>query len=255
MIRTDKTIAKCEMRNVKCLYLDSQFVIRNRHSEKGAALAGLMAMMTIMALLMLAAAPSLVMDTKRSKEEEAIARGEEIAQAIATFARYSNRLPKSIDELREGVSIPGRTKKLMILRESAAIDPLSESGEWKLIQPSDTKTLTAFQRKVVNYTGSNAVENPQPKAIFDPILGRILSSINTETDEEEEEAPGGEDNSQNIDAPFVGVASRSQRKSVIAYYGIERHDRWVFTPLLRGTGNQGGNFPVVAPIPRTQVVR
>jgi hypothetical protein len=33
--------------------------------------------------------------------------------------------------------------------------------------------------------------------------------------------------------PFVGVASRSRRESVLTYYGIERHDQWIFTPLFR----------------------
>ncbi|MDT7604929.1 MAG: hypothetical protein QOF61_2926, partial [Acidobacteriota bacterium] len=26
---------------------------------------------------------------------------------------------------------------------------------------------------------------------------------------------------------------RSRRKSVLTYYGIERHDRWIFTPAYR----------------------
>jgi hypothetical protein len=29
------------------------------------------------------------------------------------------------------------------------------------------------------------------------------------------------------------VASRSQRNSVIYYFGIDRHDYWIFTPLFR----------------------
>ncbi|MCA1642010.1 MAG: hypothetical protein LC785_08685 [Acidobacteria bacterium] len=49
----------------------------------------------------------------------------------------------------------------------------------------------------------------------------------------EEEAPGGEDNEPNGTGPFIGVVSRSRRKSVLTYYGIERHDRWIFTPAYR----------------------
>ena len=48
-----------------------------------------------------------------------------------------------------------------------------------------------------------------------------------------ESAPGGEDSSDNTIGPFLGVASRSERDSVITYYGIERHDQWIFTPLFR----------------------
>jgi hypothetical protein len=33
--------------------------------------------------------------------------------------------------------------------------------------------------------------------------------------------------------PFVGVASRSERASVLTFYGIEQHNQWIFTPLFR----------------------
>ncbi|HJU53084.1 MAG TPA: hypothetical protein VJ715_00885, partial [Pyrinomonadaceae bacterium] len=48
-----------------------------------------------------------------------------------------------------------------------------------------------------------------------------------------EEAPGGEDDSEDTSGPFIGVASRSRRSSILSYYGIERHDRWIFTPYFR----------------------
>jgi hypothetical protein len=35
---------------------------------------------------------------------------------------------------------------------------------------------------------------------------------------------------------FIGVISKSTSKSVIAYYGIENHSKWLFTPMFRGTG-------------------
>lgn len=227
--RTGKIITNCLSEN-------SEFAVSKRHSEKGAALIALMALMTIMALLMLAAAPNILIDVQRDKEEESIRRGEEIQEAIRLYALYKGVLPKNMDELLEGVSRPGSTKKLMILRPSAAKDPLSSTGEWKTIQANDTKTLNEFQRKLTTYTGSNAFSNPDPKQIFDPLAGRIVSSINAETTEDTD-PPGGEDDSDNVDGPFVGVVSRSQRKSVIAYYGIERHDRWIFTPLFRGVNN------------------
>jgi type II secretory pathway pseudopilin PulG len=210
-----------------------------------------MALMTIMALFMLAAAPSLLLDVQRAKEQEAIGRGEEIAEAIRIYVQLRGRLPQRMEDLTEGIPRPGSTKKRMILRQSAAIDPLSSTGEWKTIQSSEIKTINEFQRKLVNYTGSNTFSNPpSPNGIFDRIAGQVISAINTETDEDTE-PPGGEDTTQNVDGPFVAVMSRSQRKSVISYYGIERHDRWLFTPLFRGTGNQGG-FPrpgVPAPPP------
>jgi len=53
-----------------------------------------------------------------------------------------------------------------------------------------------------------------------PQMTNILDTGSTET------APGGEDTSANSSGPFLGVTSRSQRNSVMTYYGIERHDEW-----------------------------
>jgi hypothetical protein len=58
-------------------------------------------------------------------------------------------------------------------------------------------------------------------------MTNVLDTKSTDT------APGGEDNSESPSGPFVGVSSRSQRNSVITYFGIDRHDQWIFTPLFR----------------------
>jgi type II secretory pathway pseudopilin PulG len=226
------------------LSVNPQSAIRNPHSEKGASLISLMALMTIMALLLLAAAPSLLMDAQRSKEEEAIARGEEIAEAIRIYVFIKGKLPERMEDLTEGVSRPGTTKKLMILRQAAAIDPLSSTGEWKTIQSNEIKTINEFQRKLISYTGSNTFSNPRSNnqvnqaanQIFDGLARAAIGAVIDAETTEDTEPPGGEDTGQNVDGPFVAVMSRSQRKSVISYYGIERHDRWVFTPLFRGFG-------------------
>ncbi len=221
--------------------------IRNpKSSDSGAALIALLALMAIIALLLLAAAPSISQQIEREKELEAIHRGDEIAEAIRLYAQFKGTLPKNMDELLEGVQVRGRTKKLMILRESAAKDPLSSTGKWKLIQSNDFKTLANFQSKLSSYTGSTTFSNPQPQQVFDQIARGTISTVIDIKTSEETDPPGGEDDTENIDAPFVGVVSRSQTKAVMTFYGIERHDWWVFTPLFRGAGNGGGQnqFPI-----------
>lgn len=210
-----------------------------KSAECGSALVALLALMTIMAMVLIAAAPSLYQQVLREKELESMRRGEEVAEAIKLYMIYSpgNQPPKSMDDLLKGVQVPGRTKRLMILRESAAKDPLSSKGEWFLVQSND-KVLANFQRKLADYTGSQTFTNPEPKQVFDKFAAQILS-MNVETTEDTD-PPGGEDDADNVEAPFIAVRSRSQRKSVITFYGIERHDWWVFTPLFRGTNQQGG---------------
>ena len=102
--------------------------------SEGYTLVALLALMTVLALFALAAAPSIRQQAQREREIEAIFRGEQVADAIRRLLLLPSQtaepgngdaaLPTSIDQLLEGV--PSGTKKVQILRASAARDPLSE---------------------------------------------------------------------------------------------------------------------------------
>jgi len=200
---------------------------RRRDKEEGYALIALLAVMSIMALLMLSAVPSVRHETQRSLEEEAIWRGEQVAEAIRLFTRGARRLPTSMDELLEGY--PSGTKRIQVLRPSAARDPLSSTGEWRLIKKTDPAFIE-FQRAVLAYAGRPVNTTD---AGFVGVAGPLAQITNVLDVGESESAPGGEDTSSNSSGQFVGVASRSRRDSIITYYGIERHDKWIFTPYFR----------------------
>lgn len=211
-----------------------------RTSEAGYTLVALLALMTLLALVALAAAPNLRQQALREREKEAIFRGEQVADAIRDYylARAGTTggggeqaLPTSIDQLLEGIPIPGGSKKRQVLRASAARDPLSTSGEWRTIRPR-AQELIEFQRAVIVYAG-NILPPPSNGQIAQlqqfavPPITSILDTGSANT------APGGEDSSADSSGPFVGVASRSKNNSVLYYYGIDRHDQWIFTPLFR----------------------
>ena len=203
-----------------------------RHGERGYTLVALLAVMSLLALFAMAAASNLQQQGQREREKEAIFRGEQVADAIRSYYQYKGRqgvnsLPTSMDQLLEG--IPKGTKKLQILRVSASRDPLSKAGEWKLISPT-SQDLGGFVTSLTVYTGGVP---PTPKGEFAALarlIPRVTDVLNTESGST---APGGDDTSASADGPFLGVASRSQRNSVITYYGIDRHDEWIFTPLFR----------------------
>jgi type II secretory pathway pseudopilin PulG len=201
---------------------------QERGGERGYTLVAMLAAMAIILLLISAAAPSIRQQAQRSREEEAIARGEEVAEAIRLYTIRKGSPPTTMEELLEG--IPSGTKKVQILRPSAAIDPLSSSGKWKPIRKTDA-TFLAFQRAVTVYAGGRTPDTRDTNFLNRvgplPVLTNILDI------DSKEEAPGGEDDSEDSTGPFIGVASRSRRASVITYYGIERHDQWVFTPYFR----------------------
>ncbi len=192
-----------------------------------------MAVMAIFAIGLLAVAPEVYQEVQREKELEAISRGEEVAEAIKQYVEFYRgaKLPNSMDDLLEG--LPQGTKKRQILRASAAVDPLSEDGKWRLIK-ADIQTLGGFARRVQEYNGGVLPSNPSQ--LFDRYALVIVNSLNTGGEDDKEEADDSDFEVVTDNTPFIGVASQDRSKSFIAYYGIENHSKWIFTPLFRGTG-------------------
>ena len=197
--------------------------------ERGYSLVALLALMTLMMIAMMAAAPSLRQQSQRERELEAIARGEQVAEAIRMYVHYARRLPTSMEELQKGA--PVGTRNVQVLRASAARDPLSESGEWRLIKAND-RAMIDFIRELTRYTDNHLPTSPtNDQALAQAAtLPRVTGVLDIET---AEDSSGGEDDSPNSTGQFVGVASRSRRESVVNYYGIDHHNGWVFTPFYR----------------------
>jgi type II secretory pathway pseudopilin PulG len=210
----------------------SRFERTRRDGERGYTLVALLALMSLLALFAMAAAPNVSQQAQREREKEAIFRGEQVSDAIRSYYRYrggqgTNSLPTSMDQLLEG--IPRGTRKLQILRVEAAHDPLSSDGEWRLVSPT-ASDLGRFVQSLTVYTNGTP---PVPRQEFAALTAMIPQLRNVLDTESEGTAPGGEDTSAGTSGPFLGVASRSQRNSVITYYGIDRHDYWIFTPIFR----------------------
>ena len=202
--------------------------------ERGYALISLLALMSLMALFALALAPRVQQQTQRELEKETLFRGDQVAEAIRAYYRSRgaqgiNALPTSMDQLLEGVQIPGRTKRLQILRPSAARDPLSPDGEWRLIGPT-SQDFRGFVQSLTLYTGGVP---PVPRQEFTGLASLIPRVSNVLDAESEGTVPGLGSSSSDVSGPFIGVASNSQRDSVISFFGIERHDEWIFTPMFR----------------------
>lgn len=224
-------------------FLTQHSALIHHHSERGAALVALLALLSIMALVLIGAAPSVYQQVLRQRELESMRRGDEIAEAIRIYASVTGKLPTKMDDLLDGVQLPGRTKKLMILRRSAATDPLSSSGEWRHVAPND-KVMGNFVRELKVFHNGVTPNSPpvfQTNPRFQTVFAQLTSVVNIETSEEKD-PPGDEDETENTESEFIGVTSRARTKAVMTFYGIERHDWWVYTPLFRGeVNNNGGN--------------
>lgn len=214
-------------------------VVRRR-SEGGYTLVALLAMMTVLALFAMAAAPSVQQQALREREREAIFRGEQVADAIRDYYLYragvtravgDQALPRSMDDLLQGIPVPGGSKNRQILRASAARDPLTIEGEWRFILPR-SESLIDFQQAIMFYSG-NVLPPPRDAQIAQLqqfAVPRVVSVSNLGATPTPSSSSSISDDAS---GPFVGVASRSRRDSVLTFYGIERHDQWIFTPLFR----------------------
>ena len=135
-----------------------------RKGEAGMTLIAVMGIMVIFATALLAVAPTVQMEVQRDKELESIRRGEEVSRAIEAYVIYyrGTKLPETMDDLLEG--LPQGTKKRMILRPSAATDPLSEDGKWRLIQP-EPQQIANLAKRIQDY--NNGMLPSNASSIFD----------------------------------------------------------------------------------------
>lgn len=230
----------CGSRSSSSSALSDSLSVDVRRSEGGYTLVALLAMMTVLAMFAMAVAPSFRQQSLREREQEAIFRGEQVAEAIKEYYRYQagsfrrtgdQALPTSMDQLLQGVPVPGGSKNRMILRVSAARDPLTIEGEWRFVLPR-TEALVDFQQAIMFYNGNvlQPPRDPQMAQLQQFAVPRIVSVTNLGAIT----SPTGSSSiADDATGPFVGVASRSKQESVLAYYGIERHDQWIFTPLFR----------------------
>ncbi len=213
----------------------SHFALRTLHSEAGMSLIAVLGAMTLFAIALLAVAPTVQQEVQRDRELETIQRGEEVADAIRQYVLFYGgaKLPNSMDDLLEG--LPYGTKKRQILRPSAAIDPLSDDEKWRLVKFDDKKFID-FGRRVQVY--NNGVLPASPGQVFDRYALPLVNIINTESDSDVKDADdeSGDEDSATDNTPFIGVVSQNRGTSIIAYYGIENHSKWIFTPLFRGSG-------------------
>jgi hypothetical protein len=195
-------------------------------------LIAVMGIMVIFATALLAVAPTVMHDVQREKELESIRRGEEVARAIEAYVIYHRgaKLPESIDELLEG--LPMGTKQRMILRPSAATDPLSEDGKWRLVQP-EPQLIANLAKRIQDY--NNGILPSNPTQVFDRWAVVIVNNV-TMPDESAAAEPDPDYEVVTDNVPFIGVASQSRSKSILTYYGAENHSKWIYTPLFKGSG-------------------
>ena len=192
-----------------------------RRGESGYALVALLASVAIMLILLSAAGPYWKYLMRNDREEELLARGGEIADAIARYQRKNgNALPSSLDVL----------VKQHFLRR-AYKDPMTKDGRWRFLRPGDALLPGAPggpAQAGLGGTGPGGMTAPtttttttRPSAFSQPSQG--IGS-------------GG----------FQGVATTNSDKSLRIFNGRTKYNEWLF---VAGQPRLIGRAPATSPRP------
>lgn len=176
-------------------------------------MAGLLATLAVMGVLMSVALPAWRQAAQREREEELIFRGKQYVRAIALFQRrYANAYPPNFDVLVEQGFLRKKYK-----------DPMTEDGEFQVL----------YQVEVLQQRGAAAGQRGAASASSGP--GGSSSNAGL----------GGRGGQASVAAPrggVIGVVSKSTAKSIRLYNGRNYYNEWqfVYVPTTVGQGMPGG---------------
>jgi type II secretory pathway pseudopilin PulG len=205
-----------------------------KRREGGYSLVALVVSVTIMLVLMTAAAPTWRYIMKNDREEELLFRGGEIADSIVRFQKKNgNAFPTSLDQLVKGRFLRKLYK-----------DPMSTDGKWRLVHQGEPVPGVTAPGSTPRGTGVGSLASPSPSPSPSPTA-----------------RPGGVATGPTI-GPIIGVASTSKEKSLRVFNGKSSYNEWIFAagqprvvgkPVTIGpgasVGGPGQPTPPPAPTP------
>jgi type II secretory pathway pseudopilin PulG len=181
--------------------------------QRGYNMVMLMVAITVLNIMVALALPMWSQEIQRDREEELISRGWQYVEAIRVFQNRFQRMPVRLEELMEVK--PRSIRKLWK-------DPMTD-GKMQPIFQNEGQPLIA-QPGLQPQPGQPDPNNPQGQKPNDP------NDPNAPPPEDPTLQPDANgDKPQVAGGPIVGVRSRSNKKSILVFYGKERYDQWRFT--------------------------
>jgi len=199
-----------------------------RHGEQGYILMALMLVTALMLLGLTLAMRSAAADIRREREIEMIHRGEQYERAIQHYYAKFGRYPSRLEELEN-------TNNIRFLRKRYK-DPLSPSGEWKLLHVGDVQMGLAAA-----LNGSSAIGQSNSSSTSglgqQTSMAKDTTTASSTTASSTTDVMGG--------GPIIGVCSTSTRSGMHEFAGKAKYSDWKFVydpskkvyTLLRGPYN------------------
>lgn len=206
----------------------------SHEAERGFTLAGLLVILTIMAVVLAYTVPQMWSDVlRRERDLQTIWTMKQYARAIAEFQRRRQALPVSLDQLKE-------QNRPRVLRRLYP-DPLTGQMDWVLI-PAGTAVPGAPAPGTTPRQPSWGPPSPQNPNWGQPGAGGTSGGGAGSGDEGRStstSATGQPVQAANQIGPFIGVRPPKTGRSFVAFKGIDRYENWSYTVLdLQAEQNQ-----------------
>lgn len=196
---------------------------RGDRREAGFTLAGLLVILTVLAVILAYSVPRMWSDIRqRERDHQLLFVMEQYARAIQDFQRARGALPVSIDQLAE-------QKNPRVLRQ-LYVNPLSGEVDWLLVPPGAEGGAPAPGQP----PGGGAATNPPGQQ--QPVGGESPEEASRGRRTGRRGAGGA--------APaqaFIGVRPPQSGISYIEFKGSDRYEDWLFT--IQDLGNQPQEQP------------
>ena len=174
----------------------------DRCGERGFTLAGVLVILTILAVVLAFTVPRMWSDVlQRERDIQTIWVMKQYARAIAEFQRRHGSLPVSLEQLAEQQD-PRVLRKLYP-------NPLSGEMDWILVPPGTPAT------------GGGTRTDLDPNS--------RLGAPSTGLSPQPQPQPGTGSRPGSTIGPFIGVRPPTSGTSYVALNGVDRYEEWVWT--------------------------
>ncbi|HEX8154586.1 MAG TPA: type II secretion system protein [Thermoanaerobaculia bacterium] len=171
----------------------------DRSSESGFTLAGLIVIMTVIAIFVAYTVPqqwSKIMERERDKQT--IFAMKQVARAIYEFRRKNNALPVSLKQIEDA-------KQPRFFRgEKLPVDPVTGEADWMILPPGST------QQQGVQQSG---------------ISGNRQNDPNLQQGAQARGIPAKDW----VGGPFIGIRPNRSGKAFLTLNGQENYEQWSYT--------------------------
>ena len=190
--------------------------VSHRRRQSGYNMVMCMIAITVLNIMVAIALPMWSQEIQRDREEELISRGWQYVEAIRLFQNRFQRPPIRLEELIEVK--PRSIRKLWK-------DPMTD-GKMQPIFQNEGQPLQQGQSMPPDRGPLGEPLDPNNSG------GAKPGDPNAAGGPQDPNAPNGQvdANGQPVaNGPISGVRSRSNKKSILIFYGKERYDQWRFT--------------------------